>query len=97
LAKLQSCSQILDLAGTNALAYLSGKARKKIFFLKIETRLTKVTFDRKKQNKNKNKNKSFQNGRPPFRGQCYKTFYRGNLPPFHGHTVILCYKATLPW
>jgi hypothetical protein len=21
----------------------------------------------------------------------------GNLPPFHGHTVILCYKATLPW
>jgi hypothetical protein len=31
------------------------------------------------------------------RGQCYKTFYRGNLPPFHGNTVILCYKAILPW
>jgi hypothetical protein len=30
-------------------------------------------------------------------GQCYKTFYRGNLPPFHGNTVILCYKAILPW
>ncbi len=29
--------------------------------------------------------------------QCYKTFYPGNLPPFHGGTVILCYKATLPW
>jgi hypothetical protein len=29
--------------------------------------------------------------------QCYITFYRGNLPPLHGHTVILCYKATLPW
>ncbi len=26
-----------------------------------------------------------------------KTFYRSNLLPFHGHTVILCYKATLPW
>ncbi len=31
------------------------------------------------------------------RGQCYKTFYRSNLPPFHGNTVILCYKAILPW
>jgi hypothetical protein len=30
-------------------------------------------------------------------GQGYKTFYRGNLPPFHGNTVILCYKAILPW
>ncbi len=29
--------------------------------------------------------------------QCYKTFYRGNLLPFRGHTVILCYKATFPW
>ncbi len=28
--------------------------------------------------------------------QCYKTFYHGNLPPFHGDTVILCYKAILP-
>ncbi len=28
--------------------------------------------------------------------QCYKTFYQGNLPPFHGHTVILCFEATLP-
>jgi hypothetical protein len=28
--------------------------------------------------------------------QCYKTFYSGNLLPFHGHTIILCYKATLP-
>ncbi len=28
-------------------------------------------------------------------GQCYKTFYWGNLPPFHGNTVILCYKAIL--
>jgi hypothetical protein len=26
-------------------------------------------------------------------GLCYKTFCRGNLPPFHGNTVILCYKA----
>ncbi len=30
-------------------------------------------------------------------GQCYKTFYRGNLLPFHGNTIILCYKAILPW
>ncbi len=29
--------------------------------------------------------------------QCYKTFYCSNLLPFHGHNVILCYKATLPW
>ena len=29
--------------------------------------------------------------------QCYKTFYRSNLPPFHGNSVILCYKAILPW
>jgi hypothetical protein len=28
------------------------------------------------------------------RAQCYKTFYHGNLPPFHGHAIILCYKAT---
>jgi hypothetical protein len=26
-------------------------------------------------------------------GQCYKTFYRSNLPPFLGNTIILCYKA----
>ncbi len=32
-----------------------------------------------------------------FRAQYYKTFYCCNLPPFHGHTIILCYKATLPW
>jgi hypothetical protein len=25
--------------------------------------------------------------------QCYKTFYHSNLPPFHGHTIILCYKT----
>ncbi len=25
-----------------------------------------------------------------------KTFYHANLLPFHGHTIILCYKATLP-
>ncbi len=31
------------------------------------------------------------------RGQCYKTFYRGNLPPFHGHNIILCYKTLLLW
>ncbi len=31
------------------------------------------------------------------RGQCYKTFYRGNLLPFHGNTIILCYKAILFW
>ncbi len=31
------------------------------------------------------------------RGQCYKTFYHGNLPPLHGNTVIQCYKAILPW
>ncbi len=30
-------------------------------------------------------------------GQCYKYFYRGILPPLHGFTVILCYKAILPW
>jgi hypothetical protein len=29
--------------------------------------------------------------------QCYETFYRVNLLQFHGHTVILCYKAALPW
>jgi len=29
--------------------------------------------------------------------QCYKTFYHSNLPPFHGYTIILCHKATLPW
>jgi hypothetical protein len=26
-------------------------------------------------------------------GQYYKNIYRGNLLPFHGDTVILCYKA----
>jgi hypothetical protein len=31
------------------------------------------------------------------RCQCYKTFYRGNLPPFHGNSIILCYKHILPW
>jgi hypothetical protein len=31
------------------------------------------------------------------RGQFYETFYHGNLPPFHGIAVILCYKAILPW
>ncbi len=31
------------------------------------------------------------------RAQCYKTFYHGNLLPFHGNTIILCYKAILPW
>ncbi len=25
-----------------------------------------------------------------------KLFYNSNLLPFHGYTVILCYKATLP-
>ncbi len=30
------------------------------------------------------------------RGKCFKTFSYDNLPPCHGHTVILCYKATLP-
>ncbi len=30
-------------------------------------------------------------------GQCYKTFYRSNLLPFHGNTIILGYKAILPW
>ncbi len=29
------------------------------------------------------------------RAQCYETFYCGNLSPFHGHTIILCYKAKL--
>jgi hypothetical protein len=31
------------------------------------------------------------------RCRCYNTFYCDNLLLFHGHTVILCYKATLPW
>ncbi len=31
------------------------------------------------------------------RGQCYKTFCCGNLLSFHGNTIILCYKAILPW
>ncbi len=30
------------------------------------------------------------------RDQCYKTFYHGNLLPFQGNTVILCYKTTIP-
>ncbi len=30
-------------------------------------------------------------------GQCYKTFYSVNLPPFHGKTTILCYIAILTW
>ncbi len=30
-------------------------------------------------------------------GQGYKTFYHGNLPPFHVNNIILCYKAILPW
>jgi hypothetical protein len=30
-------------------------------------------------------------------GQCYKSFHRGNVPPFHGNPVILYYKAMLPW
>jgi hypothetical protein len=29
-------------------------------------------------------------------GQGYVTFYRGNLLPFHGNTVILCFKSILP-
>jgi hypothetical protein len=29
----------------------------------------------------------------PVRAQCYKKFYCHNLLPFHGHTVILCYKT----
>jgi hypothetical protein len=28
-------------------------------------------------------------------GQCYKTFYRGNLPPFDGIADILFYKTSL--
>jgi hypothetical protein len=35
-------------------------------------------------------------GRVKSWGKCYKTFYRGNLPPFHGNIVILYYKAILP-
>ena len=31
------------------------------------------------------------------RGQCYQPFYHGNLLPFRGHMIILCYKASLPW
>jgi len=31
------------------------------------------------------------------RAQCYKTLYCGKLLPFHGNTIILCYKAILPW
>jgi hypothetical protein len=27
------------------------------------------------------------------RGQCYKTFYLGNLLPFHGNNIIICYKT----
>ncbi len=34
---------------------------------------------------------------PPTRSQCYKTFYCGNLPPFHSIAVILCYKTFLWW
>jgi hypothetical protein len=30
------------------------------------------------------------------RGRCYNTFYGGNLLPFHGNTVIQCYKVILP-
>ena len=29
--------------------------------------------------------------------QCNKTLYRSKLLPFHGNTIILCYKAILPW
>ncbi len=29
------------------------------------------------------------------KGQCYETFYHGNLPPFDGIAVILCYKTSL--
>ncbi len=46
------------------------------------------------------KNNSFKTYAGPHAdtwAQCYKTFYHGNLLPFHGHTVILCYKAKLPW
>ncbi len=28
-------------------------------------------------------------------GQCYKTFFRGNLLPFHGISVIMRYKVLL--
>jgi hypothetical protein len=32
------------------------------------------------------------------RDLCYKTFYCGNLPPFHGNSIILCYILyILPW
>jgi hypothetical protein len=30
-------------------------------------------------------------------GQYYKTFYSGNLLSFRDNTIILCYKALLPW
>jgi hypothetical protein len=29
-------------------------------------------------------------------GPMLQDFYPGNLPPFHGNTVIMCYKAILP-
>jgi hypothetical protein len=29
--------------------------------------------------------------------QCYKTYYGSNLQPFHGDSIILCYKDKLPW
>jgi hypothetical protein len=30
-------------------------------------------------------------------GQSYTAFYHGNLLPFHGIVVILCYKPILLW
>jgi hypothetical protein len=31
------------------------------------------------------------------RGKCFKAFCRSSLLPFQGNTIILCYKAILPW
>jgi hypothetical protein len=31
------------------------------------------------------------------RGQCFKSFYSGNSRPFNCITVILSFKAILPW
>jgi hypothetical protein len=38
--------------------------------------------------------KKFYNIGP--RGQCYKTFYCGNLPPFHGNTAFYIIKLYYP-
>ncbi len=71
----------------------------KMILLTISSRL-KVTFsknDDKDDDGNDALDVNFGNFSPvrmslATRGQCYKTFHRSNLPPFHSTSIIPCWK-----